>query len=104
MHPEKHTLLDDETTAFREPAGSDPVPNLLKELPASLRQKYPTTEARLLLEPVEALAHDAEFWDRPLDALAVLGGLGIFRASIARQVGSSSPTCAIRTSTTCSTT
>lgn len=54
--------------------------NLVKELEASLRQKYPTAETRLLLEPFDALAHDAEFWNHTLDGLAVLGGPGIFRA------------------------
>lgn len=54
--------------------------NLLKKLEASLRQKYPTAEARLLLKPFDALAHDAEFWNHTLDGLAVLGGPGIFRA------------------------
>ena len=54
--------------------------NLVKELEESLRQKYPTAATRRLLEPFEALAHDAEFWNHTLDGLAVLGGPGIFRA------------------------
>jgi hypothetical protein len=54
--------------------------NLVKALEASLRQKYPTAETRSLLEPFEALAHDADFWNHTLDGLAVLGGPGIFRA------------------------
>lgn len=54
--------------------------SLLKELEASLRQKYPTAEAQRLLKPFEALAQDAEFWSHTLDGLAVLGGPGIFRA------------------------
>ncbi len=54
--------------------------NLVKELEASLLQKYPTAETRLLLEPFEALAHDTEFWDHTLDGLAVLGEASIFRA------------------------
>lgn len=54
--------------------------NLLKELEASLRQKVPTAEAQLLLEPFEALAQNAEFWNHTLDGLAVLGGPGIFQA------------------------
>ena len=54
--------------------------NLVKELEASLRQKYPTAETQVLLEPFDALAHDAEFWSHTLDGLAVLGGPGIFRA------------------------
>ena len=54
--------------------------NLVRELEASLRQKYPTAETRLSLEPFKALAHDPEFWNHTLDGLAVLGGPGIFRA------------------------
>ena len=53
--------------------------NLLKELEASLRQKYPAVETRLFLEPFESLAHDHAFWDHTLDGLAVLGGPGLFR-------------------------
>lgn len=54
--------------------------NLVKELEASLCQRYPTAETRLLLEPFEALAQDAEFWNHTLDGLAVLGGPGMCRA------------------------
>ena len=54
--------------------------NLVKELEASLRQKYPTAETRLLLEPFEALGRDVEFWNHTLDGLAVLGGADIFQA------------------------
>jgi hypothetical protein len=53
--------------------------NLVKELETSLRQKYPAVEARLLLEPFEALAHDHDFWTHTLGGLAVLGGPGLFR-------------------------
>lgn len=53
--------------------------NLVKELEASLRQKYPKVETRLLLEPFEALARDHAFWTHTLDGLAVLGGPGLFR-------------------------
>jgi len=53
--------------------------NLLKELEASLRQKYPAVETRLLLEPFEALVHDHAFWEHTLDGLAVLGGPSLFR-------------------------
>jgi hypothetical protein len=49
--------------------------NLVKALEASLRQKYPVVEVRLLLEPFEALAHEDDFWNHTLDGLAVLGGL-----------------------------
>jgi hypothetical protein len=53
--------------------------NLVKELEASLRQRYPAVEARLLLEPFEALARSDDFWNHTLDGLAVLGGPGLFR-------------------------
>ena len=52
--------------------------NLVKELETSLRQQYPTVQTQELLEPFEALADDAEFWNHTLDGLAVLGGPGIF--------------------------
>lgn len=48
--------------------------NLVKVLEASLGQQYPAVEARLLLEPFEALTHDEAFWNHTLDGLAVLGG------------------------------
>ncbi len=53
--------------------------NLVNELEASLRQKYPAVETRLLLEPFEALAQDDDFWNHTLDGLAVLGGPSQFR-------------------------
>ena len=53
--------------------------NLVKELEASLRQKYPTVETRLLLEPYEALAADHDFWNHTLDGLAVLVAPGLFQ-------------------------
>jgi hypothetical protein len=53
--------------------------NLVKELEASLGQKYPAVEVRLLLKPFETLAHDDTFWNHTLDGLAVLGGLALFR-------------------------
>lgn len=54
--------------------------NLVRELEASLLRKHPAAEARLLLEPFEALAHNREFWAHTLDGLAVLGGAGVFHA------------------------
>lgn len=54
--------------------------NLVKELEASLHRKYPAAEAKLLLGPFTALAHDTGFWNHALDGLAVLGGPGFFRA------------------------
>jgi len=53
--------------------------NLVRELEASLLQKYPAVEAELLLKPFEALAHNAGFWNHTLDGLAVLGGPALFR-------------------------
>jgi hypothetical protein len=53
--------------------------NLLKGLEASLGERHPAVETRLLLEPFEALAHDHDFWNHTLDGLAVLGGPGLFR-------------------------
>jgi hypothetical protein len=38
--------------------------NLVKELEASLRQRYPAVEARLLLEPFEAVARSDDFWNQ----------------------------------------
>jgi len=54
--------------------------NLIKELEASLLRRHPAAEARLLLEPFEALAHDRDFWSHTLDGLAVLAGAGLFHA------------------------
>jgi hypothetical protein len=54
--------------------------NLVKELETWLGEKYPTAEARRLLEPFEALAYDADFWNHTLDGLVVLGGKRFFRA------------------------
>ncbi len=53
--------------------------NLVKELEASLLQAYPTTEARSVLKPFEALAHDHAFWNHTFDGLAVLGAPDLFR-------------------------
>lgn len=53
--------------------------NLVKELEASLRQKYPVAQTRLLLQPFEDLASDQSFWSHTLDGLAVLGGSSLFR-------------------------
>ena len=53
--------------------------NLIKELEASLRQKYPAVETRPFLDPFEAFAHEHDFWSHTLDGLAVLGGPALFR-------------------------
>lgn len=53
--------------------------NLVKKLEASLLQKFPDAEVRLLLKPFEALAQDRDFWNHTLDGLAVLSGASLFR-------------------------
>jgi hypothetical protein len=81
-HHEPPCLSLYQRTHRRHPENQqDPVRfrNLVREMEASLRQKYPASEARRLLEPFEALAHDAVFWNHTLDGLAVLGGPGLFR-------------------------
>jgi hypothetical protein len=53
--------------------------NLVKELEASLQQKYPAVETRRLLEPFEALSYDEDFWNHTLDGIAIFGGPDLFR-------------------------
>ena len=53
--------------------------NLVKELEASLRQKYPQREVAPLLAPFLALADNAAFWNHTTEGLAVLGAPGMFR-------------------------
>ncbi len=65
-HPENR----EDTIRFR---------NLVKEMEASLLHAYPAAEARLLLKPFDALAHDHDFWNHTLDGLAVLGAPDLFR-------------------------
>ena len=54
--------------------------NLLKEMQASLRQRYPKQETASLLAPFEALADNKAFWNHTGDGLAVLSAPGMFRA------------------------
>ena len=54
--------------------------NLVKELEASLRHKYPKRETASLLAPFEALADNEAFWNHTADGLAVLSAPGMFRA------------------------
>ena len=80
QHPPCLSLY--QPTCRRHPENQqDPIRfrNLVKKLEASLLEKYPSVEARLLLEPFEALAHDRAFWNHTLDGLAVLGGPGLLR-------------------------
>lgn len=53
--------------------------NLIKQLAASLRTKYPAREISALLRPFEALAQDRDFWNHAGDGLAVLGATDFFR-------------------------
>lgn len=91
--PEPPCLSLYQPTHRRHPENrQDPIRfrNLVKELEALLRLKYPTAETQLLLEPFEALANDSEFWNHTLDGLAVLGGPGTFQAlRIPQQVAES---------------
>ncbi|GIW86105.1 MAG: hypothetical protein KatS3mg108_0429 [Isosphaeraceae bacterium] len=53
--------------------------NLVKELEASLRRRYPTREVKPLLEPFLDLADNGLFWKHTLDGLAVFASPGRFR-------------------------
>jgi hypothetical protein len=53
--------------------------NLVKEVEASLRQKYPAAEVSKLLKPLEELGADAAFWNHTLDGLAVFAAPGLFK-------------------------
>ncbi len=53
--------------------------SLVRDLETSLLQQQPGPEARLLLQPFEALAQDHGFWTHTLDGLAALGAPGLFR-------------------------
>ncbi len=71
-----------QTTHRRHPENQqDPIRfgNLVKELEASLLQKYPADEIEPLLEPFLALADDRDFWNHTLDGLAVLATRQLFR-------------------------
>lgn len=53
--------------------------NLVRTLEQSLKQKYPTREVRLLLEPYSDLATRDDFWNHTQDGLAVLRAPDLFR-------------------------
>lgn len=53
--------------------------NLLREMEASLRRKYPAREVRPLVEKFQGLSRDARFWEHRTDGLAVLGSPGDLR-------------------------
>lgn len=52
--------------------------NLVKLLMVSLHEKYPQTESQGLLEPLESLANDSDFWAHTRDGLVVLVRAGQF--------------------------
>lgn len=52
---------------------------LVKAIETSLRQQHAPDAVRALLEPLEALAQDHDFWKHTHDGLAVLGAPGLFR-------------------------
>ena len=53
--------------------------NLVKELKQSLEEKYAAREIKPLLEPLESLADEREFWNHTQDGLAVLRAPGLLR-------------------------
>lgn len=53
--------------------------NLLKVLDSSLRQQFPSAEARRLLAPFDALADDQGHWAHTAVGLAAFGCEGLFR-------------------------
>jgi hypothetical protein len=65
-----------QTTHRRHPENQqDPIRyrNLLVDIEASLRDRYPTRQVRTLMERFQSLAHDDRFWNRRTDALAIFG-------------------------------
>lgn len=53
--------------------------NLVRTLEQSLHNSYPSRDVASLLAPFQRLAEDADFWNDPLDGLAVLGATDFFR-------------------------
>jgi len=71
-----------QTTHRRHPDNhQDPIrfKNLVTEVEASLREKYPTREVRSLIEPLRALEANHAFWNHTLDGLAVFATADLFR-------------------------
>ena len=52
--------------------------NLLRDLKSTLAQKYPDADAKSLLEPMERLLEDENFWTHPQDGIAVFSAGGFF--------------------------
>ena len=53
--------------------------NLLRELKSALGQRFPTTDAKTLLEPLEHLLEDENFWAHPQDGIAAFAAPGFFQ-------------------------
>ncbi len=53
--------------------------NLVKQLEESLLLKYSSAEARKLLEPLETLADDKDFWNHTSEGLGVFCATGFFK-------------------------
>ena len=54
--------------------------NLVKEMEASLRQRYPSVDVQALLKPFEALGRNEGFWNHTSEGLAVFAGPDLFHA------------------------
>ena len=52
--------------------------NLLRELKTALSQKFPKTDTKTLLEPLEHLLEDESFWAHPQDGIAAFAAAGFF--------------------------
>lgn len=53
--------------------------NLLKELEASLVQKYTANEVKQSLEPFEAIIDDENIWNQTIEGLAIFSAKGFFK-------------------------
>lgn len=53
--------------------------NQLRELEASLLEKYSKRDVQPLLEPFQALAHNSDFWNHRTEGLAILSAGGNFQ-------------------------
>lgn len=54
--------------------------HLVKALKTLLRQQHAADKVQALIKRFEALAQDRDFWNHPLDDVAVPGATGLFRA------------------------
>ncbi|MDX9973567.1 MAG: hypothetical protein RBU21_11340 [FCB group bacterium] len=68
------------THRFRPENQQDPIrfKNLVKDLDASLRQGYPAADVSEILQPLEALGADGDFWNHASDGMAVFRSPGLF--------------------------